>query len=68
MTPDEELDRSQVKHRADLCGEDRARSGRRCTAVARVKDYYVVFWKQPLIRDADRRSGATQEDLDVGGS
>ena len=28
-----------------------------------VHDYYVVFWKQPLIRDADRLAGATQEDI-----
>ena len=33
------------------------------TGVAPVKDYYVVFWKQPLIRDADRLAGATQEDI-----
>ena len=33
------------------------------TGVAPVKDYYAVFWKQPLIRDADRLAGATQEDI-----
>ena len=28
-----------------------------------VHDYFVVFWKQPLIRDVDRLAGVTQEDL-----
>lgn len=28
-----------------------------------IHDYYVVFWKQPLIRDVDRLAGAAQEDI-----
>jgi hypothetical protein len=30
-------------------------------AVAPVHDYYVVFWRQPLIRESDIAAGATQE-------
>ena len=28
-----------------------------------IHDYYVVFWRQPLIRDADRAAGATQDQI-----
>ena len=28
-----------------------------------IHDYYVVFWRQPLIRDADRAGGATQDQI-----
>lgn len=28
-----------------------------------IHDYYVVFWRQPLIRDSDRAAGATQDQI-----
>ena len=31
------------------------------TAVAPVHDYYVVFWRQPVIQESDIAAGATQE-------
>jgi hypothetical protein len=33
------------------------------TAVTPIQDYYVVFWRQPLIRETDIAAGATQEQL-----
>jgi hypothetical protein len=33
------------------------------TAVAPIQDYYVVFWRQPRIRESDIADGATQEQL-----
>ena len=32
-------------------------------AVMPVQDYYVVFWRQPLIQESDIAAGATQEQL-----
>ena len=28
-----------------------------------IHDYYVVFWRQPLIRDSDRAAGATHDQI-----
>jgi len=28
-----------------------------------IHDYYVVFWRQPLIQDSDRAAGATQDQI-----
>jgi hypothetical protein len=33
------------------------------TAVTPTQDYYVVFWRQPLIQESDMAAGATREQL-----
>jgi hypothetical protein len=33
------------------------------TTVAPVQDYYVVFWRRPLIRESDVAAGATQAQI-----